>query len=71
LLTGAKWGDYRWFTLYTMYHKPNFQNAIKFVIDLRDVGGFSPGTSVSSTNKIDPHDITVILLKLALNTITH
>ena len=31
---------------------------------------FSPGTPVSSTNKIDRHDITEILLKVALNTIT-
>ena len=30
---------------------------------------FSPGTPVSSTNKIDCHDITKILLKVALNTI--
>jgi hypothetical protein len=32
---------------------------------------FSPGTLVSSTNKTDHHDITEILLKVALNTITH
>jgi len=31
---------------------------------------FSPGTPVSSTNKTDGHDITKILLKVALNTIT-
>ena len=30
---------------------------------------FSPGPPVSSTNKTDRHDITVILLKVALNTI--
>jgi hypothetical protein len=30
---------------------------------------FSPGPPVSSTNKIDRHDITEILLKVALNTI--
>jgi hypothetical protein len=30
---------------------------------------FSPGTPVSSTNKIDRHDITEILLKVVLNTI--
>ena len=30
---------------------------------------FSPGTSVSSTNKTDCHDITEILLKVTLNTI--
>jgi hypothetical protein len=31
---------------------------------------FSPGTFVSSTNKTDRHDITEILLKVELNTIT-
>jgi hypothetical protein len=31
---------------------------------------FSPGTPVSSTNKTDGHDITEILLKVALKTIT-
>jgi hypothetical protein len=35
--------------------------VIKFVSDLRQVGGFS-------TNGIDPHYITEILLKVALNT---
>ena len=30
---------------------------------------FSPGTPVFSTNKTDRHDITGILLKVALNTI--
>jgi len=29
--------------------------------------GFSPGTPVSSTNKTDRHDITKIVLKVALN----
>jgi hypothetical protein len=31
---------------------------------------FSPGPSVSSISKTDHHDITEILLKVALNTIT-
>ena len=31
---------------------------------------FSPGIPISSTNKTDRHDITEILLKMALNTIT-
>jgi len=43
--------------------------VIKFVSDLRQVGGFS-GTPVSSTNKTDHHDITEILLNVLLNTIT-
>jgi hypothetical protein len=32
---------------------------------------FSPGPPVSSINKTDLHDITEILLKVALNTIKH
>ena len=31
---------------------------------------FSPGTSVSSTNKTDRYDVTAILLKVALYTIS-
>jgi hypothetical protein len=31
---------------------------------------FSPGTPVSSANKTDRHDITEILLKVALSTLT-
>ena len=33
------------------------QYVIKFVIDLRQVGGFSPGTPVYSNNKTHCHDI--------------
>jgi len=36
---------------------------------LQQIGGFSSETPVSSTNKTDHHDITEILLKVALNTI--
>ena len=43
--------------------------VIKFASDLLQVGGFSLGTTVSSTDKTDRHDITEILLKVALNTI--
>jgi hypothetical protein len=44
--------------------------VIKFVSDLRQVGlWFSPGTPVYSSNKTDRHDITEILLKVALSTI--
>jgi hypothetical protein len=35
---------------------------------LRQAGGFSPVTPVYSTNKTVHHDITEILLKVALNT---
>jgi len=44
--------------------------VINFVSDLPQAGlWFSAGTPVSSTNKTDIHDITEILLKVALNTI--
>jgi putative component of membrane protein insertase Oxa1/YidC/SpoIIIJ protein YidD len=46
--------------VYSIHHY-----VTKCVSDLRQVGGFP----VSSTNKTDHHDITDILLKLALNTI--
>ena len=41
--------------------------VIKFVSDLRQVGGFLRGTLVSSTNKTGYNDIAEILLKVALN----
>ena len=41
----------------------------KVCLSLRTGQWFSPHTLVSSTNKIDCHDITQILLKVALNTI--
>jgi hypothetical protein len=43
--------------------------SLCFVRDLRQVGGFFPRPPVSSTNKTDRHDVTEILLKVALNTI--
>ena len=42
--------------------------VMKFVSDLRQIGGFLH-VFVSSTDKTDHHDITGILLKVALNTI--
>ena len=42
--------------------------VIKFASGFRLVW-FSPGTPVSSTNKDDRHDMTEILLKVALSTI--
>ena len=42
-------------------------HVITFTSDLQQVGGFYPGPQVSSTNKTDSHDITEILLKVALN----
>ena len=37
---------------------------------IKNVSDFSPGIQISSTNKSDHHDITEIMLKVALNTIT-
>ena len=42
---------------------------IKFVSDIRQVGGFLRVSLVSSINKTDRHVITEILLKVVLNTI--
>jgi hypothetical protein len=42
--------------------------VIKF--DLRQICGFAQGSPVFSTNKTSRYDITEILLKVALNTIT-
>ena len=44
--------------------------VIKFISDLWQVGGFLPVLRVSSTNKTDRLDITEILLKVALSTLT-
>ena len=44
--------------------------VIKFVNNLRQVGGFLLVLPISSTNKTDLHNITEILLNVALNTIT-
>ena len=47
----------------------NIDYVIKFVSDLRHVVSFLQGIPVSSTDKTDCHDISEILLKVALNTI--
>ena len=46
--------------------------VMNVVSDLRQVGGFTLGTLVYSTNKTDRHDIHVanIFLKVTFNTIT-
>jgi len=52
---------------------PYTSNSLRLDTTLCDkVSGrwFSPGTPFSYTNKTDCHDITEILLKVALNTIT-
>ena len=43
--------------------------VIKFVGDLRQMGGFLQALLFPPPNKTDNHDITEILLKVALNTI--
>jgi hypothetical protein len=43
--------------------------VIRFVSDLRQVGGLLLGIQLSSTNKTYRHYIAEILLKVALNTI--
>jgi hypothetical protein len=45
------------------------QYVIKVVINLLGAGEFFPGF-IHSTNKDDCHDLTEILLKVALNTLT-
>ena len=45
------------------------QQVIKFVSDIATGQWFFPCTLVSSTNKTDCHNITEILLEVALNTI--
>ena len=51
--------------VYSIQHQ-----VIKFVSDLRQVDGFFLGTPISSTIQTDHHDITEILLKVALNTVS-
>jgi len=51
-----------------------FVNVFRFytkgVVIVALISATSPGTPVSFTNKTNSHDITEILLKVALNTIT-
>ena len=55
---------------YIYYWKLQFLNNAKVCRWLASGRSFSSGTPVSSTNKTDCHDITEILLKVDLNTIT-
>ena len=48
----------------------SIQHYVIKLVTLATGQWFSPSTPVSSTNKIDHHNITEILLKVALNTIT-
>ena len=51
------------------------ETRMRTKLDIEDfikiTGWFSPGPPVSSTNKTDHHDMTKILLKVALNTDQH
>jgi hypothetical protein len=48
----------------------SIQHYMRKFVWLATGRGFPPGTPVSSTNKTDRHDITEILLKVVLNTIS-
>jgi hypothetical protein len=50
--------------------KLSLKTNISLVSILAAAQWFSPGIPVSPTNKTDRHDITEILLKVALNNIT-
>jgi hypothetical protein len=55
---------------YTLFRKSyDLATIVYFAKDIYSVIKFSPGTPVSSTNKTDYHNITEILLKVALSTI--
>jgi hypothetical protein len=60
---------FRFTTTYatSAYHQLSFEFESRPLAAGRRI---SPGTSVSSTNKTDHHDISEILLKVTLNTIT-
>jgi hypothetical protein len=51
------------------YHRPVSSKKLVYPEKITDQSQ-SPGTPVSSTNKTDRHEMTKILLKVALNTIT-
>ena len=51
-----------------MYSILHYMYMIKFVSDLRQVGGFIRVLRFPPSNKTDHHDITETLLKVALNT---
>ena len=57
-------------TTSTIYRDSRQHYVIQFISDLQQVGGFLWILQFSSTNKTDVHNITDILLKVALNTIT-
>ena len=65
--------DVPWYLVFylvelNMYNSKTSLYVIKFVSDLRQVGGFLPGYSGFLKYNFDRHDITEILLKVALNT---
>jgi hypothetical protein len=62
--------DYWYQWLIVLWNPFDFVLDCMFLQCLRACREISPGTLVSSTNKTDRHDITKILLKVTLNTIT-
>jgi hypothetical protein len=56
--------------VYIHGYSVHYNNAVRSVICKCWHVGFSPGAKVVSTNKTGNHDITKILLKVTLNTIT-
>ena len=64
---------YMWVLSHIALHGNTFplqHYVIKFVNNLLQIDGFSGGAPVYSFNKIDFHDITEIVLKVALSTTT-
>ena len=55
-----------WVRIPVMYSIQHY--VIELISDSREVGWFSLGTPVTSTNKTDRHDIAEILLQVALTT---
>jgi precorrin-6B methylase 2 len=61
---------HHWCTEFESRSRWCVQHYVKVCQRLATGRWFSPGSPVSSTNKTDRHDITEILLKVALNTTT-
>jgi hypothetical protein len=62
-------GDRHWLHRFSQLPWPSRPRRLPGLMWLTTGWWFSPGTPVSSTNKTDRHDITEILLKVALNII--
>jgi hypothetical protein len=62
--------DFHWYPLDVQRCRIHLESCKYAYSKKWQVGGFLPGTPVSSANKTNCHDIADILLKLALNSIT-